>query len=111
MICEVNAQPQIGSGDKITVHDKMVWDAVSEFPEINLKVVDDRNKAYSEIFNRTKSKIEIVLYVDDILKNGCPCQYFDSIGFDSTISPIIREEIQSLLVSTRPTSTPLSGLR
>lgn len=111
VICEVNAQPQIGSGDRITIHDQMVWNAVPQFPEINLKVVDDRRKAYSEIFNRTKSRIEIALYTDDILKNGCPCQYFDSIEFDSTISPIIREEIQSLLVSTRPTSTPLSGLR
>lgn len=109
VICEVNAQPQIGTGDKISIHDQMVWDAVSEFPEINLKITRCQDETYSEIFNRTKSKIKITLPADYIIKNGCPSQYFDSIEIDSAISLDVQKEIQSLLVSTRPIRAPVNS--
>lgn len=102
VICEVNAQPQIGFGQKLAIHDEMVWSAVQKFPEIHICVRNDKKRNYSDMFNRTKSTIHITISAEEILKSGCPTQYFTTIQLDSDIPQNIRAEIQIMLESILP---------
>lgn len=104
IVCEVNAQPQIGSVGKVSMHDQMIDDAkITKLP-IALTVLGDGKNSSESIFNKCLKQLQIDISADKILNSGCPVQYYDSLKISSDVPEKMRKKIEVMLVSVPPNS-------
>jgi cyanophycin synthetase len=102
VICEVNAQPQIGGSHRVDMHNDMVWGLVKKFPHITLNVCDDTNEDKYELYNASKSSLNITMGISSLLRSGCPTQYFNELHISDGLPEADREMVDMMLVSVMP---------
>ena len=102
IVCEVNAQPGIGSVGKVLMHDQMIEDAGIIRRPVSLKVVSQTTDAVVNLFNKCADQLKISVKVEDVLRYGSPVQYFDSLEISEDIPDDIRRKLESMLVSVEP---------
>ena len=100
VVCEVNAQPQINF-ERVDIHTLMVLSMVQSYPEIHIVVSNDHEPA-SPIFNKTLDSIDVHLHPDQVLRNGCPTQYFTDLTIDPDVPQADQDRILAMLVSVLP---------
>jgi D-alanine-D-alanine ligase-like ATP-grasp enzyme len=102
IVCEVNAQPQIGTDGKVLMHDQMICDAkITQLP-VSLSVVNQTTESTASIFNKCADQLTIIVSAESILKSGCPVQYFDTLEIAGDVSEDNRQKVQLMLVSVPP---------
>ena len=101
VICEVNAQPQLGYSDP-----EFYWSFMKRYlrPRIpvNIRVTKGRARAHPPLFDTAVFELNITLSASDLLRHGCPVQYFDSLEFEEDVPQGDREKLERLLVSVMP---------
>ena len=102
IVCEINAQPQIGSVGKVPMHDQMIHDANIQAIRISIRIVGDERDVALEIFNKSIDHLKITLSSNYVLKFGCPVQYFDELEVSGDVSDNDRRRINHMLISIRP---------
>ena len=102
IVCEVNAQPQIGSVGKVAMHDQMIHDAKIQQLPISINVVGDKKQHAPSIFNKCDDHLKITISSKHILDFGCPVQYFDELEISDDVSDEERQKIERMLASVKP---------
>jgi D-alanine-D-alanine ligase-like ATP-grasp enzyme len=105
VICEVNAQPQLGSFGRIPLHDQMIKDATNARIPVSLTVVNQAIGAIASIFNKCDDLLTISMSVADIFRSGSPVQYFDRLEIFDDIPEDTRRKLEYMLVSVSPLYT------
>ena len=105
VICEVNAQPQLGSFGRIPLHDQMIKDATDARIPVSLTVVNQAIGEIASIFNKCDDLLTISMSVADIFRSGSPVQYFDRLEIFDDIPKDTRRKLEYMLVSVSPLST------
>ncbi|MCP9482661.1 hypothetical protein NNA36_11880 [Shimia sp. CNT1-13L.2] len=106
VVCEVNAQPQIGSVGRVRMHEDMILTAVRSCPPIDLRVHSRPVGINHSIFNKAANRLRIDIDVKTLLTHGCPVQYFDSLEIVGGVSEEDRMHLEALLESVRPDLSP-----
>lgn len=102
VVCEVNAQPQIGSSERVDLHNDMVWSAVGTPPKITLNIEHDPRNPESALYDRTRDEINVTVSAKSILLHGAPVQYFDTLTLSPHLPPNALGQLEALLGSVRP---------
>ena len=99
-ICEVNAQPSLGKSGT-----GLQWQFLKRYikkaVEIHIKI-DGNINSRTHLYDTEQEKLEISIGVEDVLRDGCPTQYFHSLSFDEKIAQETRMKIENMLVSVMP---------
>ena len=106
IVCEVNAQPQIGSVGRVDMHDMIIDRAGVEMLPIRLFVVQDRAKTSIPLFDRTQCKLDVYVTAKSILASGSPVQYFDELTVDPELPSDQKKRINELLRSVPTIARP-----
>lgn len=105
IVCEVNAQPQIGADTRIDIHNTMVWSSVPDLPEVTLTVTHEDTPDMFNLFDKTREKLDLRVSAKHLLANGCPTQYFDRLHIEDAVPETTRKQLQGMLVSVLPLHT------
>lgn len=84
------------------MHNDMVWGLVKKFPHITLNVCDDTNEDKYELYNASKSSLNITMGISSLLRSGCPTQYFNELHISDGLPEADREMVDMMLVSVMP---------
>jgi cyanophycin synthetase len=102
IICEINAQPQIGSVGKVAMHEQMIHDANIQAIPISLRITAHKKDVATRIFNKCEHRLKITLSFKHILELGCPVQYFNELEISEDVADDERKKIEHMLVSVQP---------
>ena len=106
IVCEVNAQPQIGSVGRVDMHDMIIDRADVEMLPIRLFVVQDSAKTSIPLFDRTQCKLDVHVTAKSILASGSPVQYFDELTIDPVLPSDQKKRISEILRSVPTIARP-----
>ena len=100
VICEVNAQPQIGFNARVELHDMLV-DGLGVTPvPISIEVHAEGTEHDAPLFDRSRDRLHLRLSAQRVLNAGCPVQYFDELTFADNVPEKTRTRLTSMLRST-----------
>ena len=102
IVCEVNAQPQIGAVGRVAMHDQMIHDAKIQQIPISVNVLDQEKYCAPSVFNKCDDRLKIIISSKHILDFGCPVQYFDELEIADDVSDVERQRIERMVVSVQP---------
>ena len=108
IVCEVNAQPQIGSVGRVDMHDMIIDRAGIEMLPVRLFVGQDGAKTSIPLFDRSQSRLDVHVTAKSILASGSPVQYFDQLTIDPNLPAEQIKRLNQLLVSVRSISRPMT---
>ena len=103
IICEVNAQPQIGFGGRVDMHDMMIDSVNLEPVPIRLRVIA-RGPGRISLFDKTADSLEIAISAERLCQGGSPVQYYDDLIIEDGVERRYRAEIDNKVFSVRPTT-------
>ena len=106
IVCEVNAQPQIGSVGRVEVHDMIIDRAGIEMLPIRLFVGGDDAQTSAPLFDRTQQKLDVHVTAKSILTSGSPVQYFDEVTIDPGLPTGQIKRIKEILRSIPSIARP-----
>ena len=106
VICEVNAQPQLGASGT-TVYWNLLEKYVGPRARIDLSISQKPIGRPKSLYDTSLSAIELNLSAREVLEHGCPTQYFDSLTISEDVPEPDRRALHRLLVSVEP--GPRSG--
>jgi len=106
IVCEVNAQPQIGFVGRVDVHDMIIDRAGVEMLPIRLSVGQEPSALKPALFDRSQQQLDVTVTAQSILKFGCPVQYFDQLNIDSDVPADQVERLNQRLKSVRSVARP-----
>ncbi|NRB03195.1 MAG: hypothetical protein HRU30_08020 [Rhodobacteraceae bacterium] len=99
VICEINAQPQIGLLGRIDVHDMLIDRLnVRQIP-ITLEILGDASEDKTPLFDRSKDRLHLKISARRILLMGCPVQYFDDVIYAPDVAEADRKRVAAILQS------------
>ena len=99
IICEVNAQPQIGLAGKVEMHNRMIEEANISKTPISLHIYNREPEEGINIFNKSLNELKVSVSVKHVLQNGCPVQYFDTLEICEDISELALRRLNVMLES------------
>lgn len=102
IVCEVNAQPQIGSVGGVRMHEDMILKAVCSRPPIDLVIDGQADETTQNVFNKAADRLCVRSDVESLLRNGCPVQYFDRLKVSTNVTASDRARLEKLLISVPP---------
>jgi len=103
MICEVNAQPQLGEfGEDSEIFFAVLDSAQPMAVPINLTISNDETHQSSGLFNKTLNAIDLYLTPAEVFRNGCPAQYFTTLTIAENVPISVRRSLIDALVSIEP---------
>ena len=108
IVCEVNAQPQIGSVGRVDMHDMIIDRAGIEMLPVRLFVGQDGANTSIPLFDRSQSRLDVHVTAKSILASGSPVQYFDQLMIDPNLPSDQIKRLNQLLVSVRSISRPMT---
>ena len=98
VICEVNAKPQLGKGGT-----EIFWNILKNYlgraPTIRLMVSDAPEPSKQFLYDTQRSDITVNVSAKQVLRHGCPTQYFDALNIDDSVSDADRARLKRLMVS------------
>jgi hypothetical protein len=100
IICEVNAQPQLGVSH-MSIYGSILMQKLKSKPSIKL-VVSLGTQSDTDIFDPIYDSLTIRTSLQTILTNGSPVQYFDELEISDDVSNEDRQKIELMLVSVQP---------
>jgi len=111
VVCEVNAQPQIGTraaGQEVDIYAEMVTKAVGEFPKVTISISAEHTDQaeYSNILNKALDNVRVHKSIKAVLRDGAPTQYFHSLEIADDVSAEDRRKVEHMLVSVEPEHVP-----
>lgn len=101
IICEVNAQPQLGSTDP-SVYVKFLTAYLQKVPEIHVYVSNTVSRTLAPIYNKSLHSLDVRISPESIRTHGLPCQYYTSLSFGEDVTSQDRDAIAELVQSRAP---------
>ena len=103
VVCEVNAQPQLGD---LKSYPHLYEDVMNRLPASSTKVTLEVSKRfeqhYSNLFNKAASTVVVQCTPGYLRRHGSPTQYFDEISFAEDVSAEERLLLDQIIVSVPP---------
>ena len=101
VVCEVNAQPQLGITHP-EIYADVLKSYVNSFPDVEIIVSNKFEKDDTPLFNKNREKVVVSVNPKTILNKGCPTQYFSALTFRNDVSEEERNYITRICVSSFP---------
>ncbi len=98
-ICEVNAQPQLGTV-RTDIYETLLKSKIGEQPNIHINITT--NSKATALFDPQAQSLELELTPDSVFQNGCPVQYFNTLEFSDDVPEFAKERMKKILVSVKP---------
>ena len=106
IVCEVNAQPQIGSVGRVDIHDMIIDRAGIEMLPSDFSLAKTVQTSIP-LFDRSQSRLD-VRGRQKYFGVGSPVQYFDQLTIDPNLPMEQIKRLNQLLVSVRSISRPIT---
>ena len=101
VICEVNAQPQLGTGGT-----EVYWRFLERYlrapARVMLTVAASAPTVQPALFDTGADQLALTLSAREVLREGAPTQYFDSLQIAEDVPAGLRGTLERMLVSVRP---------
>lgn len=101
VVCEVNAQPQLGASGT-DVYWRFMKNYLRPPVRIEVEVTNDTSQSKAPLFDTEVSRLKIKLSVADAFSQGCPVQYFQDFKIADDVAAADRRRLERLFVSVNP---------
>jgi D-alanine-D-alanine ligase-like ATP-grasp enzyme len=101
VICEVNAQPQLGRTQK-AVYSQLLNECDLQNPTIKIQIYGSQKSTVLNIFDKSKDQVYVRISPEEIFRNGCPTQYFNTLEIADDVSDFDRNKLKRMLISVMP---------
>lgn len=99
-ICEVNAQPQLDISSR-HAYPMILEKYIPQQPRVEVRITTDESNQ-QELLDTTANVVRLKLTAENVLSEGCPVQYYDTLSIADDVSAQDRSKLSAMLVSVQP---------